>query len=142
MTEGGERHRRAAGPSAAVIHLLGGALALVGTLDGWLMVLALLPGAVALLTAGHRDASIRAEARAALNFQITWVGAALVLLVATLVLVNLLVAHAPLLAKDYYGIGTAALLLVALVDAVLSVVATARARSGGGRYPLSFHPVA
>ena len=127
------------GNLAALGHVLGGILAVVGLLVNFLVVIAVVPALWLLLTARKRSLFLRAEARAALNFQITWVAVTLIFQVVSLVISLLLFGQG-----FHQAAGDVALsfwlvsVLIAAFDLIVSVLAMRRARRGGGfRYPLS-----
>jgi uncharacterized Tic20 family protein len=128
---------------AALTHLLGGVLAVIGLLYNIIVVLAIVPALWSFLAARKGSRYVREEARSALNFQITWVSVTVILQALGLTAALLLLSH---------GLRQAALdialtfwlvqVLIAAFDLIVSMIAMSRARSiGGFRYPLSLNLV-
>jgi uncharacterized Tic20 family protein len=128
---------------AAAVHLLGGILAVAGLSVNLVVLAAVVPSLWAFLASRSRGGFVREEARAALNFQLTWVGVTLVLQIASFVVVGLL------FGRGLFTVGAEIALLfllvellIAVFDLIASIVAMNRARRGGGfRYPLSVNLV-
>jgi uncharacterized Tic20 family protein len=123
---------------AFAMHLVGGILAVVGLWANLVPLLALVPS-VALFLASRSDPGWRREeAREALNFQITWVAAMLLLQGIALVVALLLSGQGMhTLALGFFTVFLMIQTLVAFFDLVVSVIAAVRGRRGGGfRYPL------
>ena len=123
---------------ALVVHVLGGVLAVVGLSRNLVVLTALLPALVLLIASRTDHPWRREEARNALNFQITWVAATLLLQGIAVLAAVLLVGNG----QGALGIGLFAVFLliqsvIALFDLVVSILAAIRTRGGGGfRYPL------
>jgi uncharacterized Tic20 family protein len=127
------------GNRAGLTHLLGGILAVVGLLYNLIVVLAIVPSLWTFLANRRRSRYLREEARAALNFQVTWVGVTLILQAAGLTVALLLLSHnLRQAALDIAVTFWLVQVLIAAFDLIVSVIAMSRARNGGGyRYPLS-----
>jgi uncharacterized Tic20 family protein len=128
---------------AALIHLLGGVLAVIGLLYNLIVVLAIVPALWGFLAARKGSRYVRDEARSALNFQITWVSVTVILqalgLTAALLLLSQGLRQAALdIALTFWLVQV----LIAAFDLIVSVMAMSRARNSGGfRYPLSVNIV-
>jgi len=120
------------------VHLLGGILAVVGLAANLVPLLALAPSLVLFLASRSEQGWRRSEAREALNFQITWVAAMLLLQgVAFTVAVLLSGQGMQTLAVGFFTVFLMIQTVVAFFDLVVSIVAAVRTRRGGGfHYPL------
>jgi uncharacterized Tic20 family protein len=128
---------------ALAVHVLGGVLAVVGLYHN-LWVLAALVPAIVLLIASRRDHPWRREeARNALNFQVTWVAATLLLQGIALLAAVLLVGNGQTaLALSLFAVLLLIQSVIAIVDLVVSVLAAILTRNGGRfRYPLKLELV-
>jgi uncharacterized Tic20 family protein len=123
---------------ATIVHVAGGVLAVVGLSRNLVVLLALVPALVLLLASRDGRPWRRAEARDALNFQLTWVAAMLLLQgIALLVAVLFVGAGQGNLALGFFAVFLLIQSVIAVFDLVVSIIAAVRARRGGGfRYPL------
>ncbi|HEV7623603.1 MAG TPA: DUF4870 domain-containing protein [Amnibacterium sp.] len=123
---------------AFAMHLVGGILAVVGLSANLVPLLALAPSLALFLASRSQPGWRREEAREALNFQITWVAAMLLLQGVALVVALLLSAQGlRTLALGFFTVFLMIQTLVAVFDLVVSILAAVRARRGGGfHYPL------
>ncbi|HEY0374357.1 MAG TPA: DUF4870 domain-containing protein [Amnibacterium sp.] len=123
---------------AFAVHLVGGILAVVGLAANLVPLLALVPSLVLFVASRARPGWRREEAREALNFQITWVAAMLLLQGVALAVALLLSARGlHSLAVGFFTVFLMIQTLVAFFDLVVSIVAAVRSRRGGGfHYPL------
>ena len=129
--------------TALVVHVLGGVLAVIGLWHNLWVLAALVPSIVLLLTSRTDHPWRREEARNALNFQITWVAATLLIQgIAVLAAVLLVGAHQGTLALGLFAVFLLIQSVIAIFDLVVSVLAAIRTRNGGGfRYPLKLELV-
>jgi uncharacterized protein len=120
------------------VHLAGGILAVVGLAANLVPLLALVPSLVLFLASRAEPGWRRNEAREALNFQITWVAAMLLLQGVAYAVAMLLSAQGmPALALGFFTVFLMIQTVVAFFDLVVSILAAVRTRRGGGfRYPL------
>jgi uncharacterized Tic20 family protein len=120
------------------VHLAGGILAVVGLAANLVPLLALVPSLLLFLASRTEPGWRRNEAREALNFQITWVAAMLLLQGAAFAVALLLSAQGmQSLALGFFAVFLMIQTVVAFFDLVVSILAAVRTRRGGGfRYPL------
>ncbi|MET0725508.1 MAG: DUF4870 domain-containing protein [Leifsonia sp.] len=121
----------------------GGAIAVLAVFNPWLAILAIVPALVILIVFGKRGALTRSQAVEALNFQITMVGAmVLVAIVSSLVFSSLMwtVGFGPwAVAGLFFSLLGWALVIV---DVVFSILAGLRVNNGGAyRYPFAMRVV-
>jgi len=120
------------------VHLAGGILAVVGLAANLVPLFALVPSLLLFLASRTEPGWRRNEAREALNFQITWVAAMLLLQGAAFAVALLLSAQGmQSLALGFFAVFLMIQTVVAFFDLVVSILAAVRTRRGGGfRYPL------
>ena len=123
---------------AFAVHLAGGILAVVGLAANLVPLFALVPSLLLFLASRTEPGWRRNEAREALNFQITWVAAMLLLQGAAFAVALLLSAQGmQSLALGFFAVFLMIQTVVAFFDLVVSILAAVRTRRGGGfRYPL------
>ncbi|PJJ63363.1 DUF4870 domain-containing protein [Compostimonas suwonensis] len=117
----------------------GGVLSVLALFTGWLGLLALVPALVIYLVYGKRGAHTRQEAKEALNFQITVIGALIVWTILTIIISSALL----------FNIGIGGYLVIAgilgfiswlivIADIVFSIIGGVKVNGGGSyRYPVS-----
>lgn len=118
----------------------GGAISFLALFTGWLAILAIIPSLVFYLAFGKRGERVRNEAKEALNFQITMVGAMIIWAIVALILRIAL--FVPLLFGGGWFILALILALVGwalvVIDVVFSIIGGMRANAGGSyRYPFA-----
>jgi uncharacterized Tic20 family protein len=119
---------------------LGGAVSFLALFTGWLALLAIIPSLVFYLSFGKRGERVRHEAKEALNFQITMVGAMIVWAIVAAILYAVL--FVPLLfGGGWFVLGLILALVgwaLVVIDVVFSIVAGLRVNAGGSyRYPFA-----
>jgi uncharacterized Tic20 family protein len=119
---------------------LGGAISFLALFTGWLALLAVIPSLVFHLSFGKRGERVGREAKEALNFQITMVGAMIVWAVVAVILKAVLLV--PLLfGGGWFVLGFILALVgwaLVVIDVVFSIVAGMRVNAGGSyRYPFA-----
>lgn len=119
----------------------GGAIAILGFFNGWAAVLAILPALIIYIVLGKRGHLTREEAREALNFQITLVGAIIVWAVVSTILGALLWWLGPIWVIISLLLQIVGWALV-IVDVILSIIGGVRVNNGGSyRYPFALRLV-
>jgi uncharacterized Tic20 family protein len=118
----------------------GGAISFLALFTGWLAILAIIPALVFYLTFGKRGERVRQEAKEALNFQITMVGAMIVWAIVAAVIYAIL--FVPLvLGGGWFILGIILALVgwaLVVLDVVFSIVGGVRVNAGGSyRYPFA-----
>ena len=118
----------------------GGAISFLALFTGWLAILAIIPSLVFYLAFGKRGERVRNEAKEALNFQITMVGAMIIWAIVALILRIAL--FVPLLFGGGWFILALILALVGwalvVIDVVFSIIGGMRVNAGGSyRYPFA-----
>lgn len=125
----------------------GGIVAILGFFSGWLALLAILPALIIFLVFGKRGALTRENAKEALNFQITLVGAMIIwAIISAIVLAAIFAASYTTGAAIGFGIAALVLALVGwalvIIDVVFSIIAGVRVNAGGTyRYPFALRLV-
>lgn len=119
---------------------LGGAVSFLALFTGWLALLAIVPALVFYLAFGKRGERVRQEAKEALNFQITMVGAMIIWAIVAAILYAAL--FVSLLFSGGWFVLTLLLALVGwalvVIDVVFSIIAGMRVNAGGSyRYPFA-----
>ncbi|KQQ95134.1 hypothetical protein ASF62_00855 [Leifsonia sp. Leaf325] len=119
----------------------GGAIAILGFFSSWAAVLAILPALIIYLVLGKRGHLTRDEAREALNFQITMVGAIIVWAIVATILGALFWWLGPIwivLGPLFQIIGWA----LVIIDVIFSIIGGVRVNNGGSyRYPFALRLV-
>jgi uncharacterized Tic20 family protein len=118
----------------------GGAISFLALFTGWLAILAIIPALVFYLAFGKRGERVRQEAKEALNFQITMVGAMIVWAIVAAVIYAIL--FVPLvLGGGWFILGIILALVgwaLVVLDVVFSIVGGVRVNAGGSyRYPFA-----
>jgi uncharacterized Tic20 family protein len=118
----------------------GGAISFLALFTGWLAIFAIIPSLVFYLAFGKRGERVRNEAKEALNFQITMVGAMIIWAIVAAVIYAIL--FVPLvLGGGWFILGIILALVgwaLVVIDVVFSIVGGVRVNAGGSyRYPFA-----
>ena len=125
----------------------GGAVSILAFFSGWLALLAILPALIIFLVFGKRGALTREQAKEALNFQITMVGAMIVWAIVGAI-VGAIVFASVYTTGSAVGLGILLFILaivgwaLVIIDVVFSIIAGVRVNAGGTyRYPFALRLV-
>jgi len=121
----------------------GGAIVLLGLITGWIGLLGIVPALVIFLLFRHRGARTAVEAKEALNFQITVVGALIIWTILSTIVITAVAATIytfeglALLTTVAAILGIVSLAIIVL-DVIFSIIGGIKVQGGGSyRYPFA-----